>query len=79
MMSGLPRCAPLGKIRGTAHAEDRNTGYTGNGPQVTAALWGIAISLLRLAGITAITRILQHITRDRIRAQPGPAVPPPVR
>jgi len=55
-------------IRDTAYAEDANTGYAGNGPQVMATLRNIAISLLHLAGITEITRTLQRITRDRTRA-----------
>ncbi len=33
-----------------------------------ATLRNIAISVLRLAGITDITRTLQRITRDRTRA-----------
>jgi len=53
-------------LRDTAWAEDANTGYTGNGPQVMATL-PIAISLLHLAGITKITRALQAISRDRTR------------
>jgi predicted transposase YbfD/YdcC len=54
-------------LRDTAWAEDANTGYTGNGPQVMATLRNIAISLLHLAGITKITRTLQAISRDRTR------------
>ena len=53
-------------IRDTAYAEDANTGYTGDGPQVMATL-RIAISLLHLAGIREITRTLQAISRDRTR------------
>ncbi|MGO9783320.1 MAG: hypothetical protein ACLPQY_26690 [Streptosporangiaceae bacterium] len=55
-------------MRDTTYAEDGNTGYSGNGPQVMATLRNIAISVLRLAGITDITRTLQRITRDRTRA-----------
>jgi len=54
-------------IRDTARAEDANPGYAGNGPQVMATLRNIAISLLRLAGITQITRTLQAISRNRAR------------
>jgi len=54
-------------LRDTAWAEDANTGYAGNGPQVMAALRNIGISLLHLAGITEITRTLQSISRDRNR------------
>ena len=39
-------------LRDTAYGEDSDTGYTGNGPQVMAALRNISISLLYLAGIT---------------------------
>ena len=53
--------------RDTAYAEDANTGCAGNGPQVMATLRNIAISLLRLAGITQITRTLQAISRDPAR------------
>jgi predicted transposase YbfD/YdcC len=55
-------------LRDTVYAEDQNTGYTGDGPQVMATLRNIAISLLHLAGITEINRTLQRITRDRTRA-----------
>jgi predicted transposase YbfD/YdcC len=54
-------------IRDTAWAEDANTGYAGNGPQVRATLRNIAVSLLYHAGVTEITRTLQSITRDRTR------------
>lgn len=54
-------------IRDTTFAEDANSGYTGNGPQVMAPLRNLAISLLYLAGITQITRTLQAIGRDRNR------------
>jgi predicted transposase YbfD/YdcC len=57
-------------LRDTAYAEDQNTGYAGNGPQVMATLRNIAISLLHIAGITEINRTLQRITRDRTRALP---------
>jgi hypothetical protein len=47
-----------------AYAEDANTGYAGNGPQVMAT-GNITISLLHHAGVTEISRTLQAITRDR--------------
>jgi hypothetical protein len=53
--------------RSIAYAEDANTGYVGNGPQVMATLRNIAISLLHLAGITQITRTLQVFSRDPAR------------
>jgi predicted transposase YbfD/YdcC len=54
-------------LRDTAYREDSNTGYAGHGAQVMAALRNLAISLLHLAGITAIIRTLQSISRDRSR------------
>jgi predicted transposase YbfD/YdcC len=54
-------------LRDTAWAEDANTGYAGNGPQVMATFRNIAVSLLYLAGVTEITRTLQAIERDRTR------------
>ena len=54
-------------LRDTAYAEDANTGYAGNGPQVMATLRNLAVSLLYLAGVTEITRTLQAIGRDRNR------------
>ncbi|MGH7733406.1 MAG: ISAs1 family transposase, partial [Gemmatimonadales bacterium] len=54
-------------LRDTAWAEDANTGYAGNGPQVMATFRNIAVSLLYLAGVTEITRTLQAIGRDRNR------------
>jgi hypothetical protein len=54
-------------VRDTAYAEDANTGYAGNGPQVMATLRNLAISLLYLAGVKEVTRTLQAIARDRNR------------
>jgi len=54
-------------VRDTAYAEDSNTGYAGNGPQVMATLRNLAISLLYLNGVKEITRTLQAIARDRNR------------
>jgi predicted transposase YbfD/YdcC len=54
-------------LRDTAYAEDANTGYAGNGPQVMATLRNLAISLLYLAGVKEVTRTLQAIARDRTR------------
>jgi len=50
-------------LRDTAWAEDANTGYAGNGPQVMATLR----NLLYLAGVTQITRTLQAIGRNPAR------------
>jgi predicted transposase YbfD/YdcC len=54
-------------IRDTAYREDHSAGYAGDGPQVMATLRNAAISLLRIAGITAIARTLQAFSRDRTR------------
>jgi hypothetical protein len=54
-------------IRDTAYREDHSTGYAGDGPQVMATLRNMAISLLRIAGISAIARTLQAFSRDRAR------------
>ena len=54
-------------LRDTACAEDANTGYAGNGPQVIATLRNLAISLLYLAGVKEITRTFQAIGRDWTR------------
>jgi predicted transposase YbfD/YdcC len=54
-------------IRDTAYDEDLSSGYAGDGPQVMATLRNTAISLLRIAGITAIARTLQAFSRDRTR------------
>jgi predicted transposase YbfD/YdcC len=54
-------------IRDTAYAEDANSGYAGNGPQIMATLRNLAVSLLYLSGVTEITRTLQAIGRDRNR------------
>jgi predicted transposase YbfD/YdcC len=54
-------------IRDTAYREDQSTGYAGDGPQVMATLRNLAVSLLRIAGITQIARTLQAFSRDRTR------------
>jgi hypothetical protein len=54
-------------LRDTTWAEDASTGYGGNGPQVMATLRNLAISLLRIAGITQITRTAQAINRNPAR------------
>jgi hypothetical protein len=58
---------PVHWLRGTARAEDANTGYAGNGPQAMATLRNLAVSLLHLSGVTGMTRTLQAIARDRDR------------
>jgi hypothetical protein len=61
------RCVSVHWVRDTAYREDSGTGYRGSGPQVMATCRNIAISLLYLAGVTAINRTLQAIGRDRTR------------
>jgi predicted transposase YbfD/YdcC len=51
-------------LRDTAWAEDANTGYAGNGPQVMASLRNLAVGLLHISGVTEITRTLQAINRS---------------
>jgi predicted transposase YbfD/YdcC len=54
-------------LRDTVWAEDANTGYAGNGPQVMASLRNLAVSLLHISGVTEITRTLQAINRSPAR------------
>ena len=54
-------------IRDTAYREDSSTGYRGSGPQAMATCRNIAISLLYIAGVTAVNRTLQAIGHDRTR------------
>jgi predicted transposase YbfD/YdcC len=56
------------RCRDTIWNEDANQSYIGNGPQVMATLRNLALSLLRRTGITEITRTVQAIGRDRMRA-----------
>jgi hypothetical protein len=49
---------------------DHQRAYSGTGAQVMAALRDLALGLLRLAGITEITRTLQRIAADRTRILP---------
>ena len=57
----------LHHIRDVTYGEDASQVRAGNGPQVMATLRNMAVSLLRLAGITAIARTLQAFSRDRNR------------
>jgi predicted transposase YbfD/YdcC len=54
-------------IRDTAYREDHSTGCADDGSQVMATLRNMAVSLLRVAGITRIVRTLQAFSRDRTR------------
>lgn len=51
-------------VRDTAWNEDASTGYAGNGPQATATLRDLCVSLLYLNGVKEVTRTLQAIARD---------------
>jgi predicted transposase YbfD/YdcC len=57
----------LHHIRDTTYGEDASRIRTGNAPRVMATLRNTAISLLRLAGITAIAQALRHNSRNPYR------------
>nr|WP_245658988.1 ISAs1 family transposase [Microtetraspora malaysiensis] len=56
------------RCRDTVWDEDARQAYTGNGPQVMATLRNLALSLIRRTGVTEITRTVQSIGRDPMRA-----------
>ena len=47
-------------MRDVTFDEDRQTAHTGNRPEAMAALRNLAISLLRLNGVTNIAAALRH-------------------
>jgi predicted transposase YbfD/YdcC len=57
-------------VRDVVFREDSQHAYAGTGAQVMATLRNLALGLLRLAGITQITRTLQRIAADRTRIYP---------
>ncbi len=57
-------------VRDVVYREDHQQAYAGTGAQVMATLRNLALGLLRLAGITQITRTLQRIAADRTRILP---------
>jgi predicted transposase YbfD/YdcC len=57
-------------VRDVVFGEDSQHAYAGTGAQVMATLRNLALGLLRLAGITQITRTLQRIAADRTRIYP---------
>jgi len=57
-------------VRDVVYREDHQHAYIGTGAQVMATLRNLALGLLRLAGITEITRTLQRIAADRTRILP---------
>lgn len=54
-------------VRDVVYCEDHQHAYAGTGAQVMATVRNLALGLLRLAGITQITRTLQRIAADRTR------------
>lgn len=52
-------------VRDVVYREDDQHAYAGTGAQVMATVRNLALGLLRLAGITQITRTLQRIAADR--------------
>lgn len=56
--------------RDVVYREDHQHAYTGTGVHVMATLRNLALGLLRLAGITQITRTLERIAADRTRILP---------
>lgn len=57
-------------VRDVVYREDHQHAYAGTGAQVMATIRNLALGLLRLAGITQITRTLEHIAADRTRIIP---------
>lgn len=57
-------------VRDVVYREDHQHAYAGTGAQVMAMVRNLALGLLRLAGITQITRTLQYIAADRTRILP---------
>lgn len=57
-------------VRDTVYREDHQHAYAGTGAQVMATLRNLVLGLLRLAGITQITRTLQRNAADRTRIIP---------
>jgi predicted transposase YbfD/YdcC len=54
-------------VRDVSFDEDRSQARTGHGPQIMAALRNLAITALRLSGITNIAAGLRHHARDTLR------------
>lgn len=57
-------------VRDVVFGEDTQHAYAGTGAHMMATLRNLAIALLRLAGITQITRTLERIAADRNRIIP---------
>jgi hypothetical protein len=54
-------------VRDVTYGEDHSGVRTGAAPQVMASLRNLAISVLRLTGVTNIAAALRHHARDPIR------------
>jgi predicted transposase YbfD/YdcC len=57
-------------VRDVVYREDDQHAYAGTGAQVMATVRNLVLGLLRLAGITQITRTVQRIAADRSRIFP---------
>jgi len=57
-------------VRDVVFGEDTQHAYAGTGAHTMATLRNLAIALLRLAGVTQITRTLERIAADRTRIIP---------
>jgi hypothetical protein len=55
-------------VRDTVYREDDCLAWTGEGPRALASLRNLAISLIRLKGVTAIKETTEWIAGDRMRA-----------
>ena len=58
------------RVRDVVYHEDAQHACAGTGAQVVATVRNLALGLLRLAGITPITRTPQRIAADRTRVLP---------
>ncbi|MBV9313769.1 MAG: transposase [Pseudonocardia sp.] len=57
-------------LRYVVYREDHQHAYTATSAHLMATLRNLALALLRLAGITQITRTIQRINADRTRILP---------
>ena len=63
-------------IRDVTYREDASHVHTGNAPRVAATLRNVAISLLRISGITNIAAALRHNARKNRRVLKRLGLPP---
>ena len=57
-------------MRDVVFGEDRQHAYLGASAHTTAIMHNLAISLMRLAGVTGIKRATERIAADRTRILP---------